>query len=142
MPEPVRLHSHIGNADESADWTMEGSSGDDLLRERDLVIRMQIEVEYFFPHRRNVNKVPLLAQVLLCDLQLDRFVRLLEPAEQRRDGLTHLKVNRAVLDLDHDVVVELSVERMKVVVSSLRAIVLQICPIEMMVVDKGAIEDD
>ena len=57
------------------------------------------------------HRVPLLAEVLLRDLQLDRLVRLLERAEQRRRRLAHLEVDRPVLDLDDDVVVELAVER-------------------------------
>ena len=41
-----------------------------------------------------------LPHVLLRDLQLDRLVRLLERAEQRRGRLAHLKIDRAVLDLN------------------------------------------
>ena len=59
------------------------------------------------------HRVPRLADVLLRDLQLDRLVRLLERAEQRRRRLAHLEVDRAVLDLDDHVVVELAVERRK-----------------------------
>ena len=84
----------------------------------------------------------LLAGVFLRDLQLDRFVGFFEAAEKRRDRFARLKIDRAVLDLDDDVVVELAVERMKIVVGGAGAIVFGIAPVEMMVVDEGAIEDE
>src|SRR5580693_5095612 len=86
--------------------------------------------------------MPLLAGVLLGDLQLDGFVGFLEPGEQRRRRFACLEVDRSVFDLNDDVVVELSVERMKMVVSGVRPIILWPTPVEMMVVDKCAIEDD
>src|ERR1700684_76897 len=84
----------------------------------------------------------LLTGVFLRDLKLDRFVRFFEAAEERRDRLAGLEIDRAMLDLDDDVVVELPVERMKIVVSGLGAIVFRITPIEMMFVNEGAIEDE
>src|SRR3954452_16256152 len=47
-----------------------------------------------------------------------------------------------MLDLDHYVFIELAIEWMEIVIGGLRAIRLQIGPIEMMVVKKGAVEDD
>ena len=61
--------------------------------------------------------------------------------EQRRSRLAHLKIDGTVLDLDHDVVVELAVERAEIVVGGASAIVLQIAPIHLVVVDEAAIED-
>ena len=84
----------------------------------------------------------LLAGVFLRDLQFDGFVGFFEAAEERRDRLARLEVDRAVLDLDDDVVVELAVERMEIVVSGSGAIVFGIAPVEMMVVDEGAIEEE
>ena len=55
--------------------------------------------------------MPRLADVLLRDLQLDRLVGLLERAEERRRRLADLEIDRPVLDLHDDVVVELAVER-------------------------------
>ena len=83
-----------------------------------------------------------LTGVFLRDLQLDGFVGFFEAAEEWRDRLARLKIDRAVFDLDDDVVVELAVERMKIVVGGARAIVFRIAPVEMMVVDEGAIEDE
>ena len=83
-----------------------------------LARRVQVEVENFFPHRREEDHVALLAGVFLRDLQLDGFVGFFEAAEKWRDGLARLEIDRAVLDLDDDVVVELAVERMKIVVAA------------------------
>src|SRR5437899_4891323 len=47
-----------------------------------------------------------------------------------------------MLDLHDDVVIELAVERMENVISGPGTIVFGIAPIEMMVIDKGAIHDD
>ena len=69
--------------------------------------------------------MPLLAEVFLCDLQLDGHGGLFKSAEQRRGRLAHLEINRAVLDLDDDVVVELAVEGVKVVVGGLGAVEFQ-----------------
>jgi hypothetical protein len=55
--------------------------------------------------------------------------------------LPHLEVNRPVLDLEHDVVVEPAVERAKVVVGSARAIVLRVPPVHVVVVDEPAVEE-
>ncbi len=84
----------------------------------------------------------LLAGVFLGDLQFDCFVGVLQAAEKRRNGFAGLKIDWAVLDLDDDVVVEFSVQGVEVVVSGLGAVVMRIAPVEMMVVDKGAIEND
>ena len=105
-------------------------------------VGVHVEVEHFLPHRREEDEVALLADVFLRDLELDGLVGFLEPAEERRDGLAHLEIDGAVLDLDDDVVVELAVERMEVVVGGAGAVVLGIAPVEVVVVDEGAIEDD
>ena len=57
------------------------------------------------------HDVTLLTEILLCDLQLDRLIRVAQRAEERRGRLANLKVDRAVLDLEDDVRVELAVER-------------------------------
>ena len=85
--------------------------------------------------------MPLLAGVLLRDLKLDHLVGLLEAAEDRRRRLAHLKVDRAVLDLQDRGVVEAAVERVQVVVGGARAIVLEVAPVHVVVVDETAVED-
>ena len=85
--------------------------------------------------------MPALAEVLLGNLQLDRLVGVLQRAEQRRRRLAHLEVDRPVLDLDDDVVVEAAVEADEVVVGGARAIVLQVAPVHLVVVDEPAIEE-
>ena len=64
----------------------------------------------------------------------------LQSAEQRRYRLANLEVDGPIFDLDDYVVVELAIERMEIVVGGLGAVVLQVGPVEMMVVDEGAIE--
>src|ERR1035438_41311 len=82
----------------------------------------------------------LLPGIFLRDLQLDGFVCFLQAAEQRRNRLAHLEVDGAVFDLNDDVVCELPVERMENIVGRLGEIVLLVAPVEMMVVDKAAVE--
>src|SRR5215472_14028316 len=84
----------------------------------------------------------LLAGVFLCDLEFDRFVAAAQSGKQRRRRFAHLKINRSVLDLDDGVVIELAIKRMKIVVGGLGAVVFQIAPVEMVVIDEGAIEND
>src|SRR5580704_9809915 len=103
---------------------------------------MHVEVEDFLPHWREENDVVLLACVFLRDLEFDRFIGFLEAAEEWRNRFARLEVDRAVFDLDDDVVVELAVERMKIVVGGFGAIVLRIAPVEMMVVDESAVENE
>ena len=95
----------VGDADESARRAFETSCRRRVLHRRAGALRMHVEVEHLFPHRHEEHEVPLLAEILLRDLQLDRFVRLLERAEERRRRLADLEVDRSVLDLQHDVVV-------------------------------------
>ncbi len=52
-----------------------------------------------------------------------------------------MEIDRAVLDLDHDVRIELAVQRNKIVVRGPGAIVLRIVPIHVMVVDEAAIKN-
>ena len=84
----------------------------------------------------------LLAGVLLRDLHFHGLVGLREAAEERRDGLARLEVDGAFLGLDDDVGRELAVERMEDVVGGAGAVGLGIAPVEVMVVDEGAVEDD
>src|ERR1700690_2652631 len=84
--------------------------------------------------------MPRLSRIFLRDLQLDGFICFVECAEKRRSWLTHLEINRAILDLQNDVCVELPVEFVEIVVGRAGSVVFQIAPIEMMVVDKPAIK--
>src|SRR5439155_8731470 len=63
-------------------------------------------------------------------------------AKQRRCWLAHLEINGPVLDLNHHIVFELSVERMKVVICRSRAIRLHISPVEMMVIDECTVHQN
>src|SRR5690348_6939084 len=103
---------------------------------------MHIEIESFLPHGRKKTEMPLLAEVFLRDLQFDGFICFLEAAEERGGGFAHLEINRPVFDLDDYIVVKFAVKRMKDVVSRASAIVFEITPVEMMVIDKGPVKND
>ena len=64
------------------------------------------------------------------------------PPSSGETGSRAWKVDGAVLDLQHDVVIELAVERMEDVVGSAGAISLRVAPVEVMVVDECAVEND
>ena len=70
------------------------------------------------------------------------WASLRESAEERRDGLAGLEVDGAFLGLDDDVGRELAVERMEDVVGGAGAVGLGVVPVEVMVVDEGAVEND
>ena len=84
--------------------------------------------------------MPLLPGVFLRDLQFNALVRFLQPAKKWRDRFAGLEINGPIFDLDDDVVVELSVERMKNVVRCASAIIFRIAPIQVMVVNERPIE--
>src|SRR5579871_2945955 len=107
-----------------------------------VAVRVQIEVENFFPHWNQETEMILLSGVFLRDLKLDRFVCFFKATQQRRDRFARLKIDWTVLDLNNDVLFELSIERMEIIVGGFGAIVARVAPIEMMVVDEGAVKDD
>src|SRR5207248_6839185 len=86
--------------------------------------------------------MPLLACIFLRYLKLNRLVRVLERAKQRRNRLSDLEIDGSIFDLDQNVIVELSVELRKIVVSGFRAVVLQIAPIHFVVVHEAAIDQN
>ena len=104
--------------------------------------RVQIEIELLLPQRREIDKMALLAEILLRDLQFHGLVGLVQACEERRYRLLSLKVDGAVFDLHDHVRRELAVEGMKDVVGGARAIGFQVVVVEVIVVDKGAIEHD
>jgi hypothetical protein len=144
--EPVRVEAYVRHSHEAAKLTMERAAGREVFhRSRapgHVRVRVHVKIERFLPHRHEKTKMPLLARVLLRDLEFDRFVGLLEPTQERRYRFANLKIDWAVLDLDDDVVVELAVERVKDIVSGSSAVVLRIAPIKVVVVDERAIEED
>ncbi len=121
---------------------MECLSGDEVLYRRAVASGVHVEIEHLFPHRREEAEMALLAGVFLRDLQLDGLVCFFQSTEEWRYRLASLEIDRAVLDLDNDVVVELAVEGMEIVVGGPGTVILGVAPIEMMVVDKRAIEND
>src|SRR5579872_6386531 len=126
---------------------MEGAPRDKVFDGRGLVagariVNVHVEVEHFLPHGDEKTKLALLPGVFLRDLQFNRFVGVAKAGEQRGRRLSHLEIDWAILDLNDDVIVEVAVKRMKVVVGGLGAIVLQVSPVEMVVVNERAVEHD
>ena len=66
----------------------------------------RLGLEHLLPHRREVGEHPVLARVLLGDLQLDRLVGVLHAPEHRVDRFARLEVQRPVLGLQEHVVGE------------------------------------
>ena len=116
MREPVSVESYVGNANHAADRTFKGFACKQIFDRRACTLSMHVKIEDFFPHRNEEAQVALLAGVLLRNLNLHCFVAVLKCAKQRRDRFARLEVNRPVLDLQHNVVIELAVERMEDVV--------------------------
>src|SRR5690348_9449408 len=140
MRQPVRVQANVGDSGKAAERAVEGSAFHDLLYRRVAVVRAHVEVEDGLPQRNQKNEVPLLPGVFLRDLKFDGLVGVAESGEERRGRLAHLKINGAVLDLDDHVVVELAVEWMKNVIRGAGAVGLRVAPVEVMVVDEGAVE--
>src|SRR5580698_8750554 len=113
-----------------------------ILHRRRFPVDAHIEIEDFFPHGDEEAELTLLSRVFLRDLQLDGFVGAVQAGKERRYRFTHLEIDRAILDLNDDVVVERAVEGMEIIVGGLGAIIFQIVPIEVMVVHERAIEHD
>ena len=144
-PSPDRSPSQFWSsptfvtATKSPDRAMKRLARNDVFDRRASVLNMKIGVEHLFPHRKQEAQLALLARVLLRHLELERLVRVLQRADQRRNRLANLEVDWAFLDLDQHVVIELPVELREVIVSGPRTVVLQIAPVHVMVVDEAAI---
>src|SRR3954462_15361466 len=104
---------------------MQGSARDYLFHGSVLIIDAHVEVEDFLPHGNQKAEMLLLSGVFLSDLQFDGFVGVVESGKQWGYGLANLKIDWAIFDLNDYVVVELAVERVKVVVSRFGAVVFQ-----------------
>jgi len=70
--------------------------------------------------------MPRLAEIFLRDLELNRFACLVQGSKQWRSGLTNLEIDRSVLNLNDDVIVELAIEFVEVIVGGAGAIVFRI----------------
>ncbi len=86
--------------------------------------------------------MPLLPEILLRDLQLNRLRGVLKRRKKRGCGLANLEVDGAVLDLDDNVGFEFTVEGVEVVISGAGAVGFEIVVVKMVVVNEAAVEDD
>ena len=113
--------TEVGHADDRRVLVVLGGSVDDLSHASGGV---GLGLEHLLPHRPEVRQHRALAGVLLRDLQLQRLVGVLHPAEHRVEGLARLEVERAVLGLEEHVVEEavLVVDRPELEVRALEAV--------------------
>src|SRR3569833_1663992 len=121
---------------------MESLSGDELFDRRHFAIYTHVEVENFLPHRRDVDEMALLAEVLLRDLNFHGLAGVLHTTKERGHRLACLEVDRAFFGLNNDIGREFAVEWMEDVIGGAGAISLGIGPIEVVVVDECSVEDD
>ena len=137
IAQPVVIEADIDDADKAAEWSMKRLARHNLLHRRRCrpSARMsKSSISFHMGTRKRCRCWPVYSWVICSSIA--SFV-CLQPAEQRRNRLAHLKIDRAVLDLDNHVVVELAIERMEIVISRAGAVVFQVRPVQMMVVDKS-----
>ena len=72
--QPVGVEAHIGYTDKSTQRLVEGFALNNLADRRAAVLCAEVGVEHPLPHRDEEHHVPLLAGVLLGDLQFDCLV--------------------------------------------------------------------
>ena len=135
------IHANVRDSNECASRPMKSLARNQIFDRSVAAVHAHVEIQNLLPHGRKKTQMPLLPGVFLRDLQFDALVRFLQPAKKRRDRFAGLEIDRSILDLDDDVVIKLSVERMKDVVSCARPIIFRIAPIQMMVVNKRPIEE-
>ena len=140
MMQPIGIQADIGYSNKTAEGLMKALAFDDFLNRSGPVLRAKIGIESGLPHGHEEDHVALLAGVLLRDLQLNRLAGVLKCCEEWRHWLAHLEVDRPVLDLDHYVGLEGSIESMEVVIASAGAIRFEVVPVEMIVVHEAAVQ--
>src|SRR3984885_9178043 len=138
--QPVGIEADVGYGDKSAQGLVECFTLDNFADRGEAILGMEIRVEHPLPHGNEEDHVALLTRVLLRDLQFNGLVGMVKGSKKWGDGLAHLEVDGAVLDLDHHVALEPAIERAEVVITGPGAVGLKVIPIEMIVVDKAAIK--
>lgn len=144
---PVGVEADVGDGDEAAGTGLvvgerKAVAGDDVFDRAGLTVYTEIGIEYAFPHAGKPDHVALLAGVLLGGLDLNGDVAVRKVGEEGAYGLAGLEVDGAFLDLDDDIGFELAVVTNEVVDTGAGAIGFGIVPVEVIVVDEAAIEDD
>ena len=103
-----------------------GDSGDDRTRhtgdQRTRTVTIRVRIQEFLPHRREEDRMVSLPEVLLGYLQLRSERGTAHGTEQRAVRLPGLEIDRAILDLNGDIVGEFAVEGHEFVVSLHRPI--------------------
>jgi hypothetical protein len=122
MPGPVRIAAGVGHPGDAGARVGVYRAFDDPRHGRSGAGRVGVGVEELLPHRREVDQVIRVPEVLLRDLELGHERRLRHGAEERVERLARLEVERAVLDLDEHVFPESAVERHELQVRALDAI--------------------
>src|SRR5678816_1586539 len=98
MSQPVCIQADIRHTHERSHRPMKSLSRNQILDRSRAAIHSQSEIQHLFPHRRQETQMPLLPGVLLCDLEFDALVSLLQSAKKRRYRFPCLKINGTILD--------------------------------------------
>ena len=139
---PVGIETNVSHAHKSAERLMERFAFDNLFDRRASVVRAHIGIERGLPHRNEKDHMPLLPEILLRYLQLNRLRGVLKRRKKRRRGLANLKIDRPILNLNNYIRFKLPVEGMEVVIPCARAISLKVVVVQMIVVDESPIQHD
>src|SRR5690554_7558092 len=83
-----------------------------------------IGIKHFFPHGGEIGQVGGVSKVCLSNLKFNHNGRLLHTAEEGTEGLAGHKIDGAVFDLDHHVVLKLTIKGHKLHIGLLGAIVV------------------
>src|SRR6187399_3096519 len=110
MAAPVWILAGIGDRHHARDAVRIDGPVEGLAHCGSWPFHERVRVEELLPHRAEVHEVPRLAQVLLRRLDFRKRRRLFERAEQRMERLAWHEVDGAILHLDEDVRLELTIE--------------------------------
>ena len=108
---PISIRADVGHACHAGGLVAEQRAVDDLGDRGAFAACVGVGPQGLFKQRPQVHQVSREAEVFLRDLHFQHERRVGCGAEQGMKGLAGLKVDRAVLYLQHDVVAELTVQR-------------------------------
>lgn len=131
MPCPVFIAAGVGYCGHSASGLSVSPSADEIGNCVLFFLTVCMEAEHLFEHRNQITDVSLLSGILLRDLNLQDLVGLFQSAQKRRNRLSDLEIHRPVLDLQYNILPELTVQRHKIVVSGSRPVGLPIPPVQL-----------
>ena len=134
MSSPIARTTDIAYSCHAKHTRRECLSGDNIRHSTSLSVTICIEIEESFPpHGQQIHQANRTPQVLLRNLEFREQRSMAHGSEQRLSRFARLKVKRSVFGLQHYVFVELSVQRLKLLIRTFHSIF-----INLRIVDKGA----